>query len=77
MTQKKANTLDTLEFKEVDDMYKRKTRDCYAIEGNCGYGWDIECNCEDRVDAKVQLRTYRENVNYPVRIKKYRERIGE
>lgn len=19
--------------------YKRKTVDCYAIEGNCGYGW--------------------------------------
>ena len=47
--------------------YKRKTKDCYAIEGNCGYGWDIECNCEDR--------TYRENVNYPVRIKKWREKI--
>lgn len=28
--------------------YKRKTKDCYAIEGNCGYGWDIECNCKDR-----------------------------
>lgn len=28
--------------------YKKKTKDCYAIEGNCGYGWDIECNCEDR-----------------------------
>ena len=27
--------------------YKRKTKDCYAIEGNCGYGWDIECNCDD------------------------------
>lgn len=24
--------------------YKRKTKDCYAIEGNCGYGWGIECN---------------------------------
>lgn len=35
--------------------YKRKTKDCYAIEGNCGYGWDIECNCEDRKDAKEQL----------------------
>lgn len=21
--------------------YKRKTKDCYAIEGNCGYGWEI------------------------------------
>ena len=28
-------------------MYKRKTKDCYAIEGNNGYGWGIECNCED------------------------------
>lgn len=24
--------------------------------------------------AKVQLKTYKENVNYPVRIKKWRER---
>ena len=40
--------------------YKRKTKDCYAIEGNCGYGWDIECNCEDRADAKAQLKAYRE-----------------
>ena len=57
--------------------YKRKTKDCYAIEGNCGYGWDIECNCEDRADAKAQLKTYRENVTYPVRIKKWRERISD
>jgi hypothetical protein len=57
--------------------YKRKTIDCYAIEGNNGYGWDIECNCEDYKDAKEQLKTYRENVDYPVRIKKWRERIGE
>lgn len=39
-------------------MYKRKTKDCYAIEGNNGYGWGIECNCEDLKDAKVQLKTY-------------------
>lgn len=56
--------------------YKRKTKDCYAIEGNSGYGWDIECECDDLVDAKRQLRTYRENVTYPVRIKKYREPIN-
>lgn len=52
-------------------MYKRKTVDCYAIEGFYeGCGWDIECYCDDWKDAKVQLKTYRENVNYPVRIKK-------
>lgn len=56
-------------------MYIRKTKDCYAIEGNCGYGWDIECNCENKEDAHKQLKTYRENVNYPVRIKHWRERI--
>lgn len=33
--------------------YKRKTKDCYAIEGNCGYGWDIECDSEDEVAAYV------------------------
>lgn len=53
--------------------HKCKTRDCYAIEGNCGYGWDIECECDDLTDAKRQLRTYRENVTYPIRIKKYRK----
>ena len=55
--------------------YKRKTVDCYAIEGNCGYGWDIECYCDDIVDAKKQLKAYRENISYPVRIKKWREKI--
>ena len=57
-------------------MYTRKTKDCYAIEGNCGYGWDIETYCEDKADAKAQLKTYRENVNYPVRIKKWREKLS-
>ena len=43
--------------KEIKIMaYKRKTVDCYAIEGNCGYGWDIECYCEDIADAKKQLK---------------------
>ena len=58
-------------------MYKRNTRDVYCIMGNCGYGWDVECNCEDYADAKIQLKTYRENVNYPVKIVKRRERIGD
>ena len=41
--------------------YKRKTVDCYAIEGNCGYGWDIECNCEDRADEKNSSADYDED----------------
>lgn len=52
--------------------YKRKTHDEYSIVGNCGYGWDIECNCEDLADAKRTLKDYQENVNYPVKIQKRR-----
>lgn len=55
--------------------YKRKTRDVYCIIGNNGYGWDVECWCDDLLDAKRTLRDYKSNVNYPVRIKKVRERI--
>ena len=59
-------------------MYKRKTVDCYAIEGFYeGCGWDIECYCDDWKDAKACLKDYRDNVNYPVRIKKWREKIQE
>lgn len=59
-------------------MYKRKTVDCYAIEGFYkGCGWAIECNCEDARDARERLKDYRNNVSYPVRIKKWREKIQE
>lgn len=43
--------------------YKRKTKDCYAIEGNCGYGWDIECNCEDYADAKSTVENIQRKRN--------------
>ena len=76
MTVDEPTTQPTTQEKEIKTMaYKRKTVDCYAIEGNCGYGWDIECYCEDIVDAKKQLKAYRENISYPVRIKKWREKI--
>ena len=58
-------------------MYIRKTEDEYTIEGNCGYGWDTEYNCEDLKDAKIQLKCYKENVNYPVRIAKHRIKKGD
>ena len=41
--------------------YVRKTHDEWIIEGNWGYGWDIECNAEDRADAKRLLREYEAN----------------
>ena len=43
-------------------MYTRKTKDVYEIQGNYGYGWDLEVYCDDYSDAKKQLKTYRENV---------------
>ena len=58
-------------------MYKRKTYDEYEIQGNCGYGWDLETTELTMKDAKIQAKCYRENVNYPIRIIKKRVRITE
>ncbi len=55
--------------------YIRKTRDEYEIQGNCGYGWEVETTEENWKDAKAQAKCYRENVNYPIRIVKKRIRI--
>lgn len=56
-------------------MYNRKTKDEYEIQGNCGYGWDME-TCEETLkEAKAQAKCYRENVNYPIRIVKKRIKI--
>lgn len=56
-------------------MYIRKTKDIYEIQVNYGYGWDVETTEENYNDAKVQLKCYRDNVSYPVRIVKKREKI--
>ena len=56
-------------------MYKRKTIDVWEIQGNCGYGWEMETTEETKKDAIKQLKCYQENVNYPVRIVKKREKI--
>jgi len=52
--------------------YKRKTYDEYEIQGNCGYGWDVETTEDTLREAKAQAKCYRENVNYPIRIVKKR-----
>ena len=58
--------------------YVRKTRDEYSIEGlYCGE-WSTECYCEDRKDAREQLRCYRENCpDTAFRIAKHRVPIEE
>jgi len=57
-------------------MYIRKTRDVYVIQVNYGYGWDDETTEDTFYEAKEQAKTYRENINRPVRIKKRREPIN-
>lgn len=56
--------------------YKRKTIDTWEVQGNCGYGWECETTESTRKAALAQLKCYRENVSYPVRIKLVRERLG-
>lgn len=57
--------------------YERKTHDEYEIQGNNGYGWEVETTEETWADAKAQAKCYRENVNYPIRIVKRRVRNYE
>lgn len=56
-------------------MYIRKTRDIWEVQVNYGYGWDTETTEETASEAKKQARTYRENINYTVRVVKKREKI--
>jgi len=52
--------------------YIRKTVDYYSIQGNCGDGWEEETIEETWAKAKEQAKCYRENVGYPIRIKRKR-----
>ena len=56
-------------------MYTRKTKDVYKIMGNCGYGWDIETQEETMQEAREQKKCYENNVNYPIKIIKKREKL--
>jgi hypothetical protein len=57
--------------------YKRRTVDVWHLEVNYGYGWEHECTEMSWKDAKAQAKTYRENISYPVRLLKKRERLEE
>ena len=52
--------------------YIRKTVDEWEIQGNNGYGWECETTETSRKDALTQVKCYRENVAYPMRIVKKR-----
>lgn len=40
---------------------RRVLKDEYEIQGNYGYGWDVECTEETRKEANARLKEYREN----------------
>ena len=54
-------------------MRMRKTIDTWEIQGYYQGKWEDECTEFNRHDAKAQLRTYRENSSYPVRVVRRRE----
>lgn len=57
-------------------MYKRKTRDVYAIEGLYYGVWSLECYESSYKEARETIKCYRENVPCVVfRISKHREKI--
>lgn len=46
----------------------------YYLQGNYGYGWEDLFECEDKKDAREQLRCYEENEpQYPHRIVRRKE----
>ncbi len=40
---------------------RRKMKDEFEIQGNYGYGWDVECTEETKALANQRLKEYREN----------------
>lgn len=58
-------------------MYKRKTIDEYEVQGNYGYGWDLETTEDSWKAAREQVKCYRENCLAMYRIVKKRVPIQE
>lgn len=44
----------------------------WAIEVDYGYGWEWDTTEDTYSDAVAQIRCYRENVSYPVRMRRRR-----
>ena len=58
--------------------YKRKTKDVYRIQTNCGYGWETEAEYDSYAEAKTDLPEYRKYINSyngVAKITKGREKI--
>lgn len=58
--------------------YKRKTRDVWELYVDYGYGWEYATAEFTRGEIKQREKEYKENCpQYPVKLVKHRERIGE
>lgn len=44
----------------IDMAYKRKTKDVWQLITDYGYGKEVECEYEDRDEAKNDYKTYRQ-----------------
>ena len=44
-----------------------------SVNYGYGHGWEVECFEEDYTQAKLNLRLYRKNMHYPVRMTQGRE----
>ncbi|MCQ2978074.1 MAG: hypothetical protein MJ232_08675 [archaeon] len=52
--------------------YIRKTIDTWQLLIDYGYGYDIELTEYSKKEAMQQLKCYRKNIKYPVKIVKKR-----
>jgi hypothetical protein len=56
--------------------YKRKTVDCWDIQGCYNGVWETVCSASSWKEAKADIKDHRENERgVSFRIKKYREKI--
>lgn len=55
--------------------YTRKTQDVWRIYVNYGQGYEHECTELTRAEMKANVRAYRDNCGYPVKVVKGRDRI--
>ncbi len=56
----------------------RKTKDCYQILGDYGYGWKVECDYATLEEAKTGLKEYRANCNAACyKIKRYKKSLTD
>ena len=57
-------------------MYQRKTRDCWDLMTNYGYGWECEVSEYSRKEILERKKEYEENTKALIKVVKRREYIA-